>query len=83
MRVCRDSAREVVTLNAAAVAHAPAARRYRVFPATRPTSRDEVHHLATSLEQMLEQAGKSVGGAIAAWDAVFEELVRQVSGAPY
>ena len=63
----------------AAVAHAPAARRYRVFPATRPTSRDEVHHLATSLEQMLEQAGKSVGGAI--WYSTYVSC-RAALGAP-
>ena len=51
--------------------------RYRVFPATRPSSRSEVLQLGRALDRMLEAAGESTAEALNAWDLTFSELVRQ------
>lgn len=70
--------RRAATLVAASPRGVQQTASYVVFPSTRPSNRSEVHHLARTLEAMLEKAGPRTAEALGAWDLTLSELVRQV-----
>jgi transcriptional regulator of heat shock response len=73
-----DERREPLFVNAHTSARGGSRSAYRIFPATKPASREEVHQLAVTLEAQLKEAGTRTDAVLDAWDETFEELVRQV-----